>query len=83
MCVFIYTRFSYHKQVSTISSLQHTFIWEQTKTLVVSEELNSHPAPEVEEDEDGNGDWQQQAIEAQAAAASTALGEVIMHRSGK
>lgn len=51
--------------------------------LVVSEELDSHPAPEVEEHIDWDGDGQQQAVETQAAAASAALGEVVIHRGGE
>lgn len=52
------------------------------KVLVVSEKLDSHPAPEVEEDVDGDGDGQQQAVEAHAAAAAAAaFGEVLVHRS--
>lgn len=47
--------------------------------LVVSEELDAHPAPEVEEDVDGDGDGQQQAVETQAAAAGAALREVLIH----
>lgn len=45
------------------------------------EELDSHPAPEVEEDVDRNGDWQQQAVETQAVAAGATLREVIIHCS--
>lgn len=42
-------------------------------------ELDSHPAPEVEEDVDGDGDRQQQAVEAQTVAAGAALREVLIH----
>ena len=38
--------------------------WSQN-SLVVSEELDSDPAPEMEEDIDGDGDWQQQTVETQ------------------
>jgi len=49
--------------------------------LVVPEELDPHPAPEVEEDVDRDGDRQQQAVETQTVAAGAALREVIIHRS--
>lgn len=54
--------------------------WSQN-SLVVSKELESHPAPEVEEDIDRDGDWQQQTVETQTVAAGTALGEILIHRS--
>lgn len=47
----------------------------------MSEELDSHPAPEVEEDVDRDGDWQQQAVETQTVAAGAALRKVLIHRS--
>lgn len=50
--------------------------------LVVPEELDPHPAPEVEEDVDGYGDRQQQTVETQTVAAGATLREVIIHRSG-
>ncbi|KAM3609208.1 uncharacterized protein V6R79_011035 [Siganus canaliculatus] len=50
-------------------------------SLVVSEEFDAHPAPQVEEDVDGNGDRQQQAVEAQTVAAGAALREVLIHCS--
>lgn len=49
-------------------------------SLIVPEELDPHPAPQVEEDVDGDGDRQQQAVEAQTAAAGAALREVLIHR---
>lgn len=52
---------------------------DRSEGLVVPEELDPHPAPEVEEDVDRNGDWQQQAVEAQTAAAGAALREVLIH----
>lgn len=48
-------------------------------SLVVSKELDPHPAPQVEEDVDGDGDRQQQAVETQAVAAGAALREVLVH----
>lgn len=45
------------------------------------EELDAHPAPEVEEDIDGDGDRQQQAVETQTVAAGAALREVLIHSS--
>lgn len=51
------------------------------EVLVVSEELDSHPAPEVEEDVDRDGDRQQQAVETQTAATGAALGKVLIYRS--
>lgn len=50
------------------------------RSLVVSKELDPHPAPEVEEDIDGDGHWQQQAVETQTVAAGAALREVLIHR---
>lgn len=47
----------------------------------MSEELDAHPAPEVEEDIDRDGDRQQQAVEAQTVAAGAALREVLIHSS--
>lgn len=48
----------------------------------MSEELDPHPAPEVEEEVDWDGDRQQQAVETQAAAAGAALREVFIYSSG-
>lgn len=47
----------------------------------MSEELDAHPAPQMEEDVDRNGDRQQQAVEAQTVTAGAALREVLIHRS--
>lgn len=52
---------------------------QQQHLLVVSEQFDAHPAPQVEEDVDGDGDGQQQAVEAQTAAAGAALWEVLVH----
>lgn len=52
-----------------------------SNSLVVSEELDPHPAPQVEEDVDRDGDRQQQAVETQAAAAGATLRKVLIHRS--
>lgn len=49
--------------------------------LVVPEEFDPYPGPEVEEDIDGNGDWEQQAIETEAAGAGAVLGKVLIHCS--
>lgn len=49
--------------------------------LVVPEELDPHPAPEVEKDVYRDGDRQQQAVETQTTAAGAALWEVIIHCS--
>lgn len=51
-------------------------------TLVMSEELQAHPSPQVEEHVHRYGDWQKQTVEAQAAGAGTALWEVFFHRGG-
>lgn len=45
----------------------------------MSEELDAHPAPQVEEDVDGEGERQQQAVETHAAAAGAPLREVLVH----
>lgn len=45
----------------------------------MSEQLDAHPAPQVEEDVDRDGDWQQQAVETHTAAAGATLGEVLVH----
>jgi len=47
----------------------------------VPEELNPHPAPEMEEDIDRDGDRQKQAVETQTVAAGAALREVLIHCS--
>lgn len=47
----------------------------------MSEQLDAHPAPQVEEDVDGDGDRQQQAVETDTAAAGAALREVLIHSS--
>lgn len=51
------------------------------QNLVVSEEFDPHPAPEVEEDVDRDGDRQQQAVETQTVVTGAALREVFIHRS--
>lgn len=48
----------------------------------MSEELDAHPAPEMEEDIDRDGDRQQQAVETQTVAAGATLREVVIHSSG-
>lgn len=60
-----------------------SFLLEQKSQddLVVPEELDPYPAPQVEEDVDRDGDRQQQAVETQTAAAGAALREVIIHCS--
>lgn len=55
--------------------------FQSQNSLVVSKELDPHPAPEVEEDVDRDGDRQQQAVETQTVAAGAALREVLIHRS--
>lgn len=48
----------------------------------MSEELQPHPGPKVEEYVHGHGDWQEQAVETQAAGAGAVLGEAFLHRGG-
>lgn len=45
------------------------------------EELDAHPAPQVEEDVDGDGYREQQAVETNTVSTGAALGEVLIHRS--
>lgn len=45
----------------------------------MSEELDPHPAPQMEEDVDGEGERQQQAVETHTAAAGASLREVLIH----
>lgn len=48
----------------------------------MSEELQAHPCPQVEEHVHWYGDGQEQAVEAQAAGAGAALWEAFLHRGG-
>lgn len=50
--------------------------------LIMPEEFNTHPSPEVEEHVNGDGDGQEQAVEAQAGCAGAALGEALFHGGG-
>lgn len=47
--------------------------------LIMPEEFNTHPSPQVEEHINGYGDRQEQTVEAQAGCASAALWEVVFH----
>lgn len=47
--------------------------------LIMPEELNAHPSPEVEEHIHWYGDGQEQTVKAQASGASAALWEVFFH----
>lgn len=48
--------------------------------LIVPEEFNSHPFPQMEEDIDRDGDWQEEAVETQTAGTCASLREVLIHR---
>lgn len=50
--------------------------------LVMSEELQAHPCPQMEEHVHRHGDRQEQAVEAQAAGAGAALWEAFLHGGG-
>lgn len=71
------------QRMSATEDLISVFRWifQSQNSLVVSKELDPHPAPEVEEDVDGDGDRQQQAVETQTVTAGAALREVLIHRS--
>lgn len=45
------------------------------------EELDAHPAPQVEEDIDRDGEREQQAVETHTVPTGAALGEVLIHGS--
>lgn len=47
----------------------------------MSEQLDAHPAPQMEEDIDRDGDRQQQTVETQTVAAGAALREVLINSS--
>lgn len=49
--------------------------------LVVPEEFDTHPAPQVEEDVHWDSDREQQAVETHAVPTGAALREVLIHCS--
>lgn len=49
-------------------------------SLVVPEELDAHPAPQVKEDVDGDSDWKQEAVETHTVPTGAALRKVLIHR---
>lgn len=51
------------------------------KGLVVPEEFDTHPAPQVEEDIHRDSDREQQAVETHTVSTGAALREVLIHRS--
>ena len=49
-------------------------------TLIVSEELDTHPRPEVEEYINWYGNWQKKTVKAQAAGVGTTMGKIFIYR---
>lgn len=68
-----------HRQKTYEENAFHFNCRKKTKCLVVSEELDANPAPQVEEDIDRDGDGQQQAVETHAVPAGATLREVLVH----